>query len=234
MFTSPNTDPGALSESDFPQEQTAPAENDTTSAPVSLADVQRLLGEHTEQVQRLIQSQVDKAESRVSKRFAELQSGNARALEVARSAGMTDDQLEAYRRKLHDDAMTRAIAEGGQGQEKELPPAQPGQAPQPFDANALAAQAQRIAEQGKLSPDDPEVGMILTAADGASPEEYLASIRVAVLAKQKRLSQPSAPRPAQAPTFGPQGGRTTEDLSRLSSQELAERAAAQILSNSRR
>jgi len=213
-------------DSDVAPETDATPEADPTSAvesddtaqpdkPLSRAEVEAMLQANNADWQKRLQSSVDKAESRVTKRFAQLQADNTRALEILKANGIPQEQIDQYAQRLESQAMRTALSEEQQGGKPESDPKQP----QRVAAAEVNARAQAIIKEAGVTftKEDPEVATIIT--DG-SPDEYIGSLKAALRAKAARLkNKPS--KPAASPTVGQvTGGKATKDLSSLSTRDL--------------
>ena len=218
-------------DSDVAPETEATPEAEPTSAvetddaappdkPLSRAELEAALQARDAEWQKRLQSSVDKAESRVQKRFAQVQADNARALEILKLNGIPQEQIDQYAQRLESQAMRKALSEEQGGKtDSDLNTATDTKQPQRVDVSAVNARAQAILKESGVSfvKDDPETTMIVT--DG-SPEEYIGSLKAAIRAKAARLkNKPS--KPAASPAVGQVGGgMATKDLSSKSTREL--------------
>jgi hypothetical protein len=158
------------------------------------------------QQQRWFQSQLDRRDTRLEKKYQELQTRNAATLEVARQTGMAPEALAAFQKRLEEDAVKRTMTPDAQPNPQVAP--QP-QAPVP-DMEAVKAQVSAIgggiAAKYKLEDTDPEAKMINI---NSSPEDYFASIVMAGEAKKARLASNGAP--ARAPALAPAGRESSRN-----------------------
>lgn len=178
------------------------------------AEFEQAMTAREQDILRRAQSMTDKAESRVTRRFNELTAGNVRALEVAKQAGLSGDQLKDYESRLRSDAMQRALGESGQPLGPDASQQPPVGQEQGVDPQAITQQGLQLMQQGGLQPGDPELALIAT---NGSPEDFFVTIRAAAGAKQLRLQstpgngQPPTPgqppKPARVPGLGPTGRR---------------------------
>jgi hypothetical protein len=177
--------------------QEVPAEGtpeDSADAPLTRAEFDRLWAEREQTLSRQVQSATDRAESRMAKRFSELSAGNARAVAVAKQAGIAPEQIASYEKALHEDAMKQAMSEGspstgsGNGLSNDV------------DPQAVTAEGFKVASNYGLTTDDPEQAFIQTSG---TPQQYIQSIHYAGRLKQQRLTSAGSP-----PSTGSGNGQT--------------------------
>jgi len=162
-------------------------------APLTRAEFNRLWAEREQALSRQVQSATDRSESRMAKRFSELSAGNARAVAVAKQAGIAPEQIASYEKALHEDAMKQAMSEGsGSGSTGSTgsPIGSGNGLSNDVDPQAVTAEGFKVASGYGLTTDDPEQAFIQTSG---TPQQYIQSIHYAGRLKQQRLTSAGSP-----------------------------------------
>lgn len=180
------------------QDASTEEQADEGDQPLTRAEFEAMWAKREQDLTRRLQSMTDKAESRIAKRYGELSAGNKRAVEVAKTMGMTPEQIAAYEKRLDDDAMRQAVQgqpPDGSGQGE---PGEDGVDFEQYRQQVWGEGAEIAAEVGGIFKTDPEAVLVITKG---SREQYLNSMKYAAQMKARRLqADKSAPaKPAQVP-----------------------------------